>query len=226
MKQQTALQRVGYGVALAFACLWFQAPNAHAVVLTAPGFPDIPQPHITTIDWGWWFYPTELTLAPGTTTEIRAVLENRSTGAGASLSKSTGIFNENALPEGVSFEFFGPMVESVPELMIDGLILIGPGNASEFPLGLLTIAPDFAMDSFVVAGGLFLLNAPTFPPVLPPTLSPGTPFSAHLRLSNGMEGGKNSLTVTVATAPEPATLALMGLGLAGIGYQRRRKISS
>jgi hypothetical protein len=39
-------------------------------------------------------------------------------------------------------------------------------------------------------------------------------------------GGNYTLHVSLSQVPEPATLALFGLGLAGIGYQRRRAASS
>ena len=40
------------------------------------------------------------------------------------------------------------------------------------------------------------------------------------------DGGNYTLHVSLSQVPEPTTLALFGLGLAGIGYQQRRKHSA
>lgn len=56
----------------------------------------------------------------------------------------------------------------------------------------------------------------------------GTPYSLTIELNlshDGSQGTTTSGNLELTAVPEPAILALMGLGLAGIGYQRRRKVS-
>ena len=73
---------------------------------------------------------------------------------------------------------------------------------------------------FLAAGG---------PSVYPPAFTPFDgnaegEYSFVLKVSdNGSELGRAAINVNVNAVPEPVSIALMGLGLAGIGWRRRRQ---
>lgn len=50
-----------------------------------------------------------------------------------------------------------------------------------------------------------------------------TSFAANIE--NSGSGIVDSVTLIPSAVPEPATLALLGLGIAGIGFARRRRLN-
>jgi hypothetical protein len=48
-------------------------------------------------------------------------------------------------------------------------------------------------------------------------------FLASAPVGTTFGSGTNDLNVRYTSVPEPATLALLGLGLAGLGFSRRKK---
>jgi hypothetical protein len=62
----------------------------------------------------------------------------------------------------------------------------------------------------------------TFSISLANSITEANPFSAKWRLAAGSGSTDVNFTVS-AVVPEPATLGVFGLGLAGLGFMRRRK---
>ena len=50
-----------------------------------------------------------------------------------------------------------------------------------------------------------------------------TPFDEFRIIADGFNGGWGIDDLSLSTIPEPDTLLLMGLGLAGLGYARSKK---
>ncbi len=99
----------------------------------------------------------------------------------------------------------------------------GAFDAFAFPTGTLTptpppIVPLIDLGSFATAGGSMLSSSgPIF---AFPTAVPTGPISPLNNIGVGVQVGTWGVTVTAI--PEPSTLVLLGMGLAGVGIVRRR----
>jgi len=128
----------------------------------------------------------------------------------------------------------GGLYQIIIDIFGDGdLFPAGEGGAfaEVGPFNPLELVPDFRLDSAILrmfsGEGELLLDAETVSFVANP--NPWDGYYVEQGLGIGLANGDGldiqhvQLEFTVSNVPVPATLALFGLGLAGLGWSRRKK---
>ncbi len=112
-------------------------------------------------------------------------------------------YDDPAAPNVSRFEIFNGAIAGSPGA---GFITSGFGDPSLSGVN----------STILVGGDLLLGNGP---------LGPNATFTIRLQESDGTVNYALTLNTRDSQIPEPTTVALMGLGLAGVGFARKRRLT-